>query len=289
MVGVNPEYKIVRSWSVARGTFLTHRDMERADAVCVLGDKVAQSLFGWGEDPVGKTVIIKKVPFRVIGVMAPRGAIAGGGQDQDDQVFIPFTTAEWKIIGSVLPGYVGVIFASAVSQEAMPEAEQQIKELLRQRHHIPTEGADDFITMSLKDISEMREATGRVLTYLLGSIASVSLIVGGIGIMNIMLVSVSERTREVGIRMAIGAKQRDIMVQFLVESVVLSCIGGVIGLCIGVISTEVVSLVGRWPVFISPLVVLIAFSFAVIVGIVFGLYPANKASKLNPIEALRYE
>ena len=289
IVGVTPEYQIVRSWSVARGTFFTHRDMERADAVCVLGDKVAQSLFGWGEDPVGKTVIIKKVPFRVIGVMAPRGAIAGGGQDQDDQVFIPFTTAEWKIIGSVLPGYVGVIFASAVSQEAMPEAEQQIKELLRQRHHIPKEGADDFITMSLKDISEMREATGRVLTYLLGSIASVSLIVGGIGIMNIMLVSVSERTREVGIRMAIGAKRNDILVQFLIESVVLSCIGGLIGLALGIGGSQLLSLLGNWPVLISPLMILIAFLFAVLVGVIFGIYPANRASKLNPIEALRYE
>jgi putative ABC transport system permease protein len=289
IVGVTPEYQIVRSWSVARGTFFTHRDMERADAVCVLGDKVAQSLFGWGEDPVEKTVIIKKVPFRVIGVMAPRGAIAGGGQDQDDQVFIPFTTAEWKIIGSILPGYVGVIFASAVSQEAIPEAEQQIKELLRQRHHIPKEGVDDFSTMSLKDISEMQQAAGRVLTYLLGSIASVSLIVGGIGIMNIMLVSVSERTREVGIRMAIGAKRNDILVQFLIESIVLSCIGGLIGLALGIGGSQLLSLLGHWPVLISPLMILIAFLFAVLVGVIFGIYPANKASKLNPIEALRYE
>jgi len=287
--GVTPEYQIIRNWPVARGTFLTQRDMERAVTVCVLGKKVAQNLFGLEEDPVGKTVIIKKVPFRVIGVMTPRGAIAGGGQDQDDQVFIPFTTAEWKIIGSVLPGYVNIIFASAVSQEAIPEAEQQIKELLRQRHHIPKEGADDFNTMNLKDIAEMQAATGQVLTFLLGSIASVSLIVGGIGIMNIMLVSVSERTREVGIRMAIGAKRNDILVQFLIESVVLSCIGGLIGLALGIGGSQLLSLLGHWPVLISPLVILIAFLFAVLVGVIFGIYPANKASKLNPIEALRYE
>jgi putative ABC transport system permease protein len=290
IVGVTPEYQLIRNWPVARGTFFTQRDMERADTVCVLGQKVAENLFGWEEDPLGKTVIIKRVPFRVIGVMAPRGAVAGGGgMDQDDQAFIPFTTAEWKIIGSILPGYVGVIYVSAVSQEAIPEAEEQIKDLLRQRHRIPREGADDFILMNLKDISAMQEATGRVLTYLLGSIASVSLIVGGIGIMNIMLVSVSERTREVGIRMAVGAKRSDVLVQFLIESVVLSCVGGLIGLALGVGGSQLLSLLGHWPVLISPLVILIAFCFAVLVGVVFGLYPANKASRLNPIEALRYE
>lgn len=289
IAGVTPEYQFIRNWPVARGTFFTQRDMERANTVCVLGQKVAESLFG-EEDPLGKIVIIKRVPFRVVGVMTPRGAIGGGGgQDQDDQVFIPFTTAEWKIIGSVLPGYVSIIYASAVSQEAIPEAEEQIKELLRQRHHIAREGADDFILMNLKDIAEMREATGRVLTYLLGSIASVSLIVGGIGIMNIMLVSVSERTREVGIRMAVGAKRSDVLVQFLIESVVLSCIGGLIGLALGIGGSQLLSFLGRWPVLISPLMVLIAFCFAVLVGVIFGLYPANKASRLNPIEALRYE
>jgi putative ABC transport system permease protein len=288
--GVTPEYQLIRNWPMKEGTFFDERDMERAATVCVLGSKVAENLFVRGEDPLGETIIIKNVPFRVIGIMSPRGAIAGGGGgDQDDQIFIPYTTAEWKIIGSVLPGYVGIIYASAVNSESIGDAEGQIKTLLRQRHNIQHDQPDDFVIMNLLDIAAMREQMGTILTYLLGSIASVSLIVGGIGIMNIMLVSVTERTREIGIRMAVGAKQRDIMVQFLVESVVLSCIGGVIGLCIGVISTEVVSLVGRWPVFISPLVVLIAFSFAVIVGIVFGLYPANKASKLNPIEALRYE
>lgn len=289
IAGVTPEYQIIRNWSVLNGTFFTPRDMERADTVCVLGSKVAENLFGVGEDPVGKTVIIKKVPFRVIGVMSPRGAIAGSGQDQDDQVFIPFTTAEWKIIGSILPGYINVIFASAISQEAIPEAEQQIKDLLRQRHHLPKEAPDDFTLMNLKEVSEMQQATSKVLTYLLGSIASVSLIVGGIGIMNIMLVSVSERTREVGIRMAIGAKRNDILVQFLIESVVLSCIGGLIGLALGIGGSQLLSLLGRWPVLISPLMVLVAFCFAVLVGVIFGIYPANKASKLNPIEALRYE
>lgn len=289
IAGVTPEYQYIRNWPLSRGTFFTQRDMDRAATVCVLGQKVVENLFGWEEDPLGKTVIIKGVPFTVIGVMAARGAIAGGGQDQDDQVFIPFTTAEWKIIGSVLPGYVSIILTSAVTQEAIPEAEEQIKDLLRQRHNIPKGGTDDFILMNLKDIAAMREATGRVLTYLLGSIASVSLIVGGIGIMNIMLVSVSERTREVGIRMAVGAKRGDVLVQFLIESVVLSCIGGLIGLALGIGGSQLLSFLGHWPILISPLVVLIAFCFAVLVGVVFGLYPANKASKLNPIEALRYE
>lgn len=289
IAGVTPEYQYIRNWPLSRGTFFTQRDMDRAATVCVLGQKVVENLFGWEEDPLGKTVIIKGVPFTVIGVMAARGAIAGGGQDQDDQVFIPFTTAEWKIIGSVLPGYVSIILTSAVTQEAIPEAEEQIKDLLRQRHNIPKGGTDDFILMNLKDIAAMREATGRVLTYLLGSIASVSLIVGGIGIMNIMLVSVSERTREVGIRMAVGAKRGDVLVQFLIESVVLSCIGGLIGLALGIGGSQLLSFLGHWPILISPLVVLIAFCFAVLVGVVFGLYPANKASKFNPIEALRYE
>ncbi len=290
IAGVTPEYQLIRNWPVEEGSFFDYRDMDRAATVCVLGSKVAENLFVRGEDPLGETIIIKRVPFKVIGVMSPRGALAGGGgRDQDDQIFIPYTTAEWKIIGSVLPGYVSIIYVSAVNSESIGDAEEDIKALLRQRHNIQPDQPDDFIILNLQDIAATREQMGKILTYLLGSIASVSLVVGGIGIMNIMLVSVTERTREVGIRMAVGAKQRDIMLQFLVESVVLSCMGGVIGLCVGVASTKIVSLVGDWPVLISPLVVLIAFSFAVLVGVVFGLYPANKASKLNPIEALRYE
>ncbi len=290
IAGVTPEYQLIRNWPIGDGTFFDQRDMERAATVCVLGSKVADNLFVRGENPLGQTVTIKGVPFKVIGVMAPRGAIAGGGgRDQDDQVFIPYTTAEWKIIGSVLPGYVSIIYVSATDFDTIGDAEEQIKSLLRQRHNIQPDQPDDFIIMNLRDIAAMREQMGKILTYLLGSIASVSLVVGGIGIMNIMLVSVTERTREVGIRMAVGAKQRDIMLQFLVESVVLSCMGGLIGLCIGIIGAEAVALVGDWPVLISPLIVLIAFGFAMLVGVVFGIYPANKASKLNPIEALRYE
>ena len=290
IAGVTPEYQLIRNWPIEEGTFFDQRDMERAATVCVLGYKVAENLFVRGEDPLGQTVTIKGVPFKVIGVMSARGAIAGGGgRDQDDQIFIPYTTAEWKIIGSVLPGYVSIIYVSATDSETIGDAEEQIKSLLRQRHNIQPDQPDDFIIMNLRDIAAMREQMGKILTYLLGSIASVSLVVGGIGIMNIMLVSVTERTREVGIRMAVGAKQRDIMLQFLVESVVLSCMGGLIGLCIGIIGAEAVALVGDWPVLISPLIVLIAFGFAMLVGVVFGIYPANKASKLNPIEALRYE
>ncbi len=290
IAGVTPEYQLIRNWPIEEGTFFDQRDMERAATVCVLGYKVAENLFVRGEDPLGQTVTIKGVPFKVIGVMSARGAIAGGGgRDQDDQIFIPYTTAEWKIVGSVLPGYVSIIYVSATDFDTIGDAEEQIKSLLRQRHNIQPDQPDDFIIMNLRDIAAMREQMGKILTYLLGSIASVSLVVGGIGIMNIMLVSVTERTREVGIRMAVGAKQRDIMLQFLVESVVLSCMGGLLGLCIGIIGAEAVALVGDWPVLISPLIVLIAFGFAMLVGVVFGIYPANKASKLNPIEALRYE
>lgn len=289
VVGVTPEYQIIRNWGTELGTFFTHRDVERAAAVCVLGKKVADNLFSLDEDPLGKTVIIKRVPFRVVGVMSPRGAVGGGSMDQDDQVFIPFTTAEWKIIGSVLPGYVSIVYASAISPEAIHDAEEQIRDLLRQRHNILGEQPDDFMIMNISDVAATRAAVGKVLTYLLGSIASVSLIVGGIGIMNIMLVSVSERTREVGIRMAVGAKRRDILVQFLVESVVLSCIGGLIGLILGVGVSQLLSFLGHWPMLTSPLVIVVALGFSVVVGVVFGLYPANKASRLSPIDALRYE
>ncbi|HHT9120922.1 MAG TPA: ABC transporter permease [Candidatus Hypogeohydataceae bacterium YC41] len=286
--GVTPEYQLIRNWPLATGTFFTQRDMERGNTVCVLGYKVYMNLFGPERDPVGEEVIIHRVPFRIIGVMGRRGALPGG-QDQDDQIFIPFTTAEWKLLGSALVGYASIIFASAISEDAMTEAEQQIRDLLRQRHHLPKDVPDDFTIMNLKDVAEMQAATGKILIKLLGGIASVSLIVGGIGIMNIMLVSVSERTREIGIRMAVGAKRSDVLVQFLIESVVLSCIGGLIGVALGIGSSQLVSLLGHFPMLLSPLVSLIAFGFAVLVGVVFGLYPANKASKLNPIEALRYE
>jgi putative ABC transport system permease protein len=282
--GVAPEYQQIREWQVADGRFIHEGDVDSAAKVAVLGQTVARNLFG-NDDPLDALVRMRNVPFRVIGVLAAKGQ-SGQGQDQDDVVMIPYTTMQKRLMRIT---YVQSIVVSAVSAERVPEAQQQITALLRQRHRIAPDREDDFTIRNLSDITEAATSSARVMAVLLGSVASISLLVGGIGIMNIMLVSVTERTREIGIRMAVGARSRDIMLQFLVEAVVMAATGGMIGILLGIGSSEVLRQWAQWPTHIDPVIVATAFLFSGAVGVFFGFYPAKKAATLDPIEALRYE
>jgi putative ABC transport system permease protein len=239
-------------------------------------------------DPVGQVVRIKNVPFAVIGVLSPKGQ-STYGQDQDDTIFVPLTTAQKRLFGSRFPGMVRFITVQATSMEVMKEVEEEITALLRQRHRIQPHQENDFSVRNLTEIASSAEQSARVMSLLLGAIASISLLVGGIGIMNIMLVSVTERTREIGIRIAVGAKGKDILLQFLIEALMLSLLGGVLGIAVGVAGTVLLASYTEWPVLFSPEAMALAFLFAGSVGVFFGFYPARKASLLNPIEALRYE
>jgi putative ABC transport system permease protein len=277
----------VRDWPLASGRGISDEDVRSATKVAVVGQTVVDNLFG-GIDPIDQVIRIKKIPFRVVGVMSEKGQNAMG-QDQDDIVFVPITTAQKKLFGTAFPGMVRQIMVKAVSAEQLGSAEAQITELLRQRHRTGGRKDDDFSVRNLTQMMQAAEDSTRVMKYLLGAIASVSLLVGGIGIMNIMLVSVTERTREIGIRMAIGAKTWDIRFQFIMEAIILSLIGGIIGLLAGFASSEIISLAAGWPTDVSLAAAVIAFIFSGLVGIFFGFYPAYKASLLNPIDALRYE
>jgi putative ABC transport system permease protein len=285
--GYTPEILEIREWPLASGRSFTQQDIDGATKVCLLGQTVVDNLFG-GVDPMGQIIRIKLVPFTVIGVLAPKGQ-STQGQDQDDTIIVPLTTAQKKLFGMQFPGMVRWILVQATEPEVMKDVENQINDLLRQRHHIQPKQDNDFTVRNLTEIMSTAEQSANVMSLLLGAIASVSLIVGGIGIMNIMLVSVTERTREIGIRIAVGAKGRDILLQFLIESLVLSLIGGTVGIGIGVAGTLILSSFTQWPTLFSVEAILLAFLFSGSVGVFFGFYPARKASLLNPIEALRYE
>ncbi|OGP93106.1 MAG: multidrug ABC transporter substrate-binding protein [Deltaproteobacteria bacterium RBG_16_48_10] len=285
--GTTPEVLAIRDWPLVSGRSFTQQDVDGATKVALLGKTVADNLFG-GIDPVGQIIRIKKIPFTVLGVLAPKGQ-STWGQDQDDTIFVPLTTAQKRLFGMQFPGMVRVIAVQARGPELVKEAEEQISDLLRQRHRIQPNQENDFSVRNLTELMSSAEQSASVMSLLLGAIASISLVVGGIGIMNIMLVSVTERTREIGIRIAVGAKGRDILFQFLIESLVLSLIGGFLGIMIGIAGTFILSSFTRWPVLFSFDAILLAFLFSGSVGVFFGFYPARKASLLNPIEALRYE
>jgi putative ABC transport system permease protein len=285
--GTTPGFLNVRDWDLSSGRAFTQQDVKSATKVALLGQTVVYNLFG-DQNPVGQTIRIKNVPFTVVGVLAPKGQSAQG-QDQDDTVLIPVTTSQKKLFGTQFPGMVRIILVKAKSAGDLPPAEQQITDLLKQRHHIGPKQDNDFTVRNLTQIMQAAEQSTKVMTLLLGAIASVSLLVGGIGIMNIMLVSVTERTREIGIRMAIGAKTWDIRLQFIIEALTLSLIGGVIGIITGISTSVILSSLSGWPTVVSPVSILLAFSFSGFIGIFFGFYPAYKASLLNPIDALRYE
>jgi putative ABC transport system permease protein len=287
VVGTTPGMLTVRDWPLASGRSFTEQDVKSSTKVCILGQSVVDNLFG-DMDPTGQVIRIKKIPFIVIGVLAAKGQSAQG-QDQDDTILVPVTTAQKKLFGTTFPGMVRIIMVKAKSTEDLPSAERQINELLRQRHRIGPKQDNDFTVRNLTSFMQAAEQSTKVMTILLGAIASVSLLVGGIGIMNIMLVSVTERTREIGIRMAIGAKSWDIRLQFIIEALILSMIGGVAGIIIGISGSEAISFFAGWTTIVSPLSVFLAFGFSGLVGIFFGFYPAYKASLLDPIEALRYE
>ena len=283
--GESPDYFSIRQWPLEDGAIFTEQDVRGAAKVAVIGSLAAEELFG-GENPVGEIVRIKNVPFTVVGVLTSKGASASGS-DQDDDIIIPYTSAMKRVIGQQTN--LRRINVQAADADALEEVETQITALLRQRHRIETGKDDDFIVRDQQEIAEAATATARTMTLLLGAVAGVSLIVGGIGIMNIMLVSVVERTREIGIRLAVGARSRDILRQFLMEAFALSSIGGGIGIVLGISASECLSLVAEWPTLVSLEAVVIAFLFSAAVGIFFGFYPARKASHLDPIEALRYE
>ena len=286
--GVTPEYQTVRDWPLVAGRFLTKQDDESGATVAVLGQTVVDNLFGPGQSPLDQVIRINNVPFRVIGTLAPKGQ-STQGSDQDDTVLIPFTTAERKVMGAAMVGTVGSVMVSAVSPELIPEAERQIKALLRERHRLKSNQDDDFMIRNLADVAATAQSTSQSMSILLASVASVSLLVGGIGIMNIMLVSVTERTREIGIRMAVGAKRQDILTQFLLEAVVLSTLGGIFGVILGVVGSQLVSALAEWPTIVPIEAIMLAVVFSGAVGIFFGFYPARKAAHLDPIQALRYE
>ena len=313
ILGVTPSYLEIVNWHIASGSAMTEQQNDAAETVCFIGQTVYQNLFPRGEDPVGATILIKGVPMRVTGLLAAKGQ-TGFGQDQDDVVMVPFNTAERKVLGVAAPqtaqnlvstnypvapnafglsprmtGYVNSIYVEAEAAELVTTAIAQVTATLARRHHIRSGQLNDFSVRNLSQIAAAQEGSSKVMAALLAMVASISLLVGGIGIMNILLVSVTERTREIGIRMAIGARRLQVLLQFLAESVLLSVTGGVAGIAFGLLVSVIISEIAHWPTQLSPTAVLGGFAFSAAVGIFFGYYPARKAANLNPIEALHYE
>ena len=288
VVGTTPQFTDIRSGPVAEGNFFTQSDMDSTAKVAVLGKTVVLNLFEPGDEVVGSQIRIRNVPLRVIGILVSKGQSITG-QDQDDLVLLPFTTAERKVLGTKFLGTVGMILVGTQTRHDIPAVVEDIKDLLRARHHVQPSEDDDFTIRTMEDIAKTVAGTSRTMMLMLMGIASISLVVGGIGIMNILLVSVTERTKEIGLRMAVGAKRIHILLQFLIEAIIMTTIGGILGVGAGIgISLLLTKLIG-WPTIISLPAVAAAFFFSLVVGLFFGLYPANKASKLNPIEALHYE
>jgi putative ABC transport system permease protein len=283
--GTEPQYFDIRSWPMAEGSSFSQDDVSMAANVAVIGETVRKNLFG-ATDPIGETIRINNLPFKVVGLLIPKGTSAAMGQDQDDIILVPITTLQKKITGQ---DWLRWIMVSAVSKDASYTAQQQITAVLRDRHRIRSGQDDDFFVRNLADMADLADQNARLFTILLGSIASISLLVGGIGIMNIMLVSVTERTREIGIRMAIGATEGDVQQQFLIEAVVLSIVGGAAGILSGMTASYLITQTLGWPVLVSPTAIVAAVLFSMAVGVFFGFYPARKAARLDPIEALRYE
>ncbi len=283
--GANPDYFSIRNLVIETGSIFTAADDKSAAKVCVIGKTVVTNLFGEGGDAVGKQIRVNKIPFMVIGVIAAKGQNAFG-QDQDDILIAPFATVQQRMMTVT---YIQSIMASATTEKMIPEATDEMTEVLKERHHLGVSEEPDFSIRSQADISSAATATSGILTILLASIASISLLVGGIGIMNIMLVSVTERTREIGIRMGVGARGRDVLLQFLIEAMMISLLGGILGVGLGVLTSWIIATVMKWPVTITITSILLSFLFSTAIGIFFGWYPARKAARLNPIDALRYE
>lgn len=283
--GISPDYLYVRKLTVDRGTFFGQDEIDRAQNVCVLGRTVSDILFVNNEDPIGQTIRVSSQPCNVIGLLHAKGQSATG-QDQDDTILMPYTTVQQKIKGQP---WLDDIWCSAITQNAIPDAENEISELLRERHHIHADQLDDFNIRHPVELADAMADSARLMEIFLASVASIALLVGGIGIMNIMLVSVTERTREIGVRMAIGASEKDVQMQFLTEAVVMSVMGGTIGVGTGLVGSAVIAYFLQWPTAVPLTAVLAAFIFSACVGVSFGYYPACKAASLDPIEALRYE
>lgn len=282
--GTTPAWTRVRDWQLANGVFFSAQETDSSAKVAVLGSTVAQNLFP-SESPVGRTIVVQNVPFRVVGVLVAKGQ-TGFGRDQDDFVVIPITTFQNRLTGR---SYVNNIFVSAAAPDAVAGVVDASERLLRIVHHLAVWQKDDFTVRNIADVQQVRVATTQTQSVLLAAIAVVSLVVGGIGIMNIMLVSVTERTREIGLRMAVGARGRDILRQFLIEALALACVGGAAGVAVGIGVSQVVSLLGHWPVLVTPFSIVLGFASSAFIGVVFGFYPARRAASLDPIVALRYE